>query len=742
MSFFQQWPYPVFVSSGAIATSGSTENLNSGQLALVDVKTGNVLSTTDLNGVAHPEVLIAMGNYHTVDKLSKFIGGLKQSNKTQDFLGKDVIEFHVSNPVDLKQDIVQIGWDGVNDCDSLAFECGKSYRFKVSVSGEDVFRTYSRPLYRFIQLNTKCCANGDCIDSCDDGVACKTYARQLANLINNDVELKYFVKAEAVSSDFSATAITHHLQTLSVCDNGTVVDLAAVQTAYPTRVVTRVARHDSTSIYQVCVLTDTSLAAFTPTGSILQSVCGVCPTGYTTVPGSNVYTVIRPITPSTDLNDGTAQQTFADSIGTAYETATAVTFDASVTNVNVTANTITLTAHGFETGDLVTYNDGGGTAITGITSTSSYYVIKIDADTIKLATTAALALAGTGRDLTVVGVGVSHTLTPVITATFASQNSSSAIVTLFAPAGVELSALLSDTVLFSHQTGITCTPAGASPISWVVGEGRYLTKRTLCMTLGRGDCNDSNRLAELQAFYANNTTLASAITVSQAGECADSYTVDQWSDSCQKDGCLSVADAHFEDLPGFPAGGITQVWSTDCPCDSTTDGPVGVVNCGVRITGAYVDTKFGDCSFQPTDYFSTRPLRINVTQVDESGNPCDISTKVTKIQSGTVATQSGEWLRRQYLKAASLEAYNIWNTDPRIREVFDTQFMNFIDKNKRYKCYYVVYNMNRFKDNGSTYPTDKFETIIAFDEGVDTTAFETLFGGYFSQFGVVLKERG
>lgn len=741
MSFYQELPYPVLVASGSVLTSGSTESLVPGQLALVDTKTGNVLSTADLNGVVHPEVLIAMGSYHTTDKLSKFIGGLKQSTKTQDFLGKDVMEFHVSRPLPLKQDIVQIGWDGVNACDSLAFECGKSYRFKVNVSGEDVFRTFSRPLYRFIEFKTACCADGNCVDSCDDTVACKTYAKKLAELINNDPELQYFVKAEAVSSDYAATTATHNLFSLSLCDNGDVVALATVQAAYPTLKISRISRVDSISTYQACVAmsapaTPAPPADFTPTSPTLLAACGVCPTGYTTTDEINVYSVLRPLAGSEDLNDGTAQQTFADLVGTAYETATRVTFDGTVTNVNVTTNRITITSHGFKTGDKVTYSNGGGTSITGITSGSDYYVIRVDANTVSLASTVANANAGTAIDLTVVGVGASHRLTPVITATFQSVNGGVALVQLKTPGGVELSAETADTVLFSHTEPAKCTPPANSAVSWVQGEERYRTTRTLCLTIGK-ECDGVNRLADLQAFYANTPDLASAITVSQAGNCADTYTVDQYNNSCLEDGCDSQAVPEYDPIQSFE--GFS--WE-ECPCATEDAGDPDVL-CGVRVTGAYVDTRFGDCTFEPTDYFSVRPLRISISQVDESGNPCSDGTKVTKIQNGQVSTQSGEWLRRQYLKGSSLEAYNIWNNDPRTREVFDQQFLSFIDKNKSYVVYYIVYTMNRNRANWATqHPSDKFETMIAFPEGASATAFENLFGGYFAQFGVVLKERG
>ena len=89
------------------------------------------------------------------------------------------------------------------------------------------------------------------------------------------------------------------------------------------------------------------------------------------------------------------------------------TFDATNAAVVVLAsNTIKLPAHGYITGDAVTYNDAGGTAITGLTDAAIVYVNRVDADTIKLYTTKANALTGhasTGlKGLTGVGVGAGH----------------------------------------------------------------------------------------------------------------------------------------------------------------------------------------------------------------------------------------------------------------------------------------------------------------------------------------------
>ena len=87
-----------------------------------------------------------------------------------------------------------------------------------------------------------------------------------------------------------------------------------------------------------------------------------------------------------------------------------LTFDgSSASTVSVANDTITERNHRFVTGQRVTYNDGGGTSITGL-SDGVYYIIVEDKHTIKLATNANNAAAGTAINLTGLGVGTAHTL--------------------------------------------------------------------------------------------------------------------------------------------------------------------------------------------------------------------------------------------------------------------------------------------------------------------------------------------
>jgi len=87
-----------------------------------------------------------------------------------------------------------------------------------------------------------------------------------------------------------------------------------------------------------------------------------------------------------------------------------VTFDATDSDVvSISGDTLTFNNHRFVTGQKVTYNDGGGTAIGGLAD-GSYFIIKQDQNTIKLASSASNAVAGTAIDLTSGAAGGSHTL--------------------------------------------------------------------------------------------------------------------------------------------------------------------------------------------------------------------------------------------------------------------------------------------------------------------------------------------
>ncbi len=69
------------------------------------------------------------------------------------------------------------------------------------------------------------------------------------------------------------------------------------------------------------------------------------------------------------------------------------------TSINISNDQITLNSHNFETGDRLTYSNGGGTTLSNLTSGNTYFAIKNDNNTIKLASSLANANAGNAIDL-------------------------------------------------------------------------------------------------------------------------------------------------------------------------------------------------------------------------------------------------------------------------------------------------------------------------------------------------------
>jgi len=100
--------------------------------------------------------------------------------------------------------------------------------------------------------------------------------------------------------------------------------------------------------------------------------------------------------------------------GDGYTAAPTITIGAPAKTFNalndIATNQITYNDHLLETGDEVTYSNGGGTDITGLTNGNQYYVINVDDNTIKLAGSLIDAEAGTAI-LISTGLDEEHSIT-------------------------------------------------------------------------------------------------------------------------------------------------------------------------------------------------------------------------------------------------------------------------------------------------------------------------------------------
>jgi hypothetical protein len=148
--------------------------------------------------------------------------------------------------------------------------------------------------------------------------------------------------------------------------------------------------------------------------------------------------------------------------------------------------------------------------------------------------------------------------------------------------------------------------------------------------------------------------------------------------------------------------------------DSAT--PVAGRKVGIRVSAGYVDPKFGNCSFNPFDYYETMPVKFEVSLFNEDEDRCDVSKWPSVLQTkiGQIARQSGEWVIREVLmkQDAYLKHINSFSLDPREREAFEMKQLDTVDRNAYYRLLYVRYKAsygNSFRKNEQ----EKFTTIFA-----------------------------
>jgi hypothetical protein len=126
--------------------------------------------------------------------------------------------------------------------------------------------------------------------------------------------------------------------------------------------------------------------------------------GGTTIPGltNNTTYYIKKVDNSiVKLATTTALTTFANITGAGTGTQQLL-----ITALNYSTDTITLPSHGFLQGELVLYDAKGQTVVSGLTTATPYYIIFVDGDNIKLATTPENAVAGTAINITDTPAGV------------------------------------------------------------------------------------------------------------------------------------------------------------------------------------------------------------------------------------------------------------------------------------------------------------------------------------------------
>ena len=138
---------------------------------------------------------------------------------------------------------------------------------------------------------------------------------------------------------------------------------------------------------------------------------------------------------------------------------------------------------------------------------------------------------------------------------------------------------------------------------------------------------------------------------------------------------------------------------------------------GLRLFGAFVETKFGDCTFQVVDFFEKEPVKILASMVDYNGDPCVFEgICVYNDCLGLQGMGFGEQVVRDLIKAESYLTNFFANNDLRIREITQGYDMtNAINRNALYSRYYILHSVPRWNNPTSTFDNDRYmnEIIIA-----------------------------
>jgi hypothetical protein len=144
---------------------------------------------------------------------------------------------------------------------------------------------------------------------------------------------------------------------------------------------------------------------------------------------------------------------------------------------------------------------------------------------------------------------------------------------------------------------------------------------------------------------------------------------------------------------------------------------------GLIFNGAYVDTKFEDCTFQPTDFYETEPVRLYLSEVDLNGDPCAFDGICVETEcEGRMPNGLGETLLRDLMLSEEYRQ-NFTHSDLRIREITQgTQIIAAVDRNGLYDRFYLQHNVPRNYNPTGVFDNDQYLLEFAQVAGLGTMA--------------------
>tara|TARA_B100000900_G_scaffold140127_2_gene118742 strand:- start:15000 stop:16484 length:1485 start_codon:yes stop_codon:yes gene_type:complete len=143
---------------------------------------------------------------------------------------------------------------------------------------------------------------------------------------------------------------------------------------------------------------------------------------------------------------------------------------------------------------------------------------------------------------------------------------------------------------------------------------------------------------------------------------------------------------------------------------------------GLTLVGAYEETRFGDCTFQPSDFYGTEPLRLFASEVDLNGDPCEFTgICIVNECEGKKPQGLGESVLRDFILSESYRQIP-FATDLRIREITQGNDMlgtgpGQVDRTALYDRAFILHTIPRFNNPSGTFDNDQYLLDIAAPTG-------------------------
>jgi hypothetical protein len=154
---------------------------------------------------------------------------------------------------------------------------------------------------------------------------------------------------------------------------------------------------------------------------------------------------------------------------------------------------------------------------------------------------------------------------------------------------------------------------------------------------------------------------------------------------------------------------------------------------GIRLIGAYVDTRFGSCTFQTSDWYGKEIVQMDISLSDENGDPCAFKGLCIERECCGFGGQGfGDTYLRELIMSESY-LQNKFSTDLRIREITQgTDIYNALppingsNQALFYDKYVIQHVVPRYNNPSSVHDDDQYDLVIYVPTGAPAAALENL----------------